>query len=208
MLTEMKWLNEPQDWSVTDGVLRAVTGERTDFWRETFYGWVTDNGHFYHRAVEGDFTAEATVDAAHDTRFDQAGMMVRGDARNWLKAGLEVTSGQVQVSTVYTRDFSDLSVTPVAHSGWAAGQAGSSRGRATLPFRETGDRLVRPTPALWTHRPRCETGVHCREYVCHVTRLSLGGFFRPSVNLGELWLVCGRNSPRFTKIHHVTAVST
>lgn len=117
MLTDMKWLNEPGEWSLTDGVLRAVTGDRTDFWRETFYGWVADNGHFYYRTVAGDFSAEVTVDAAHDTRFDQAGMMVRGDARNWLKAGLEVTSGQVQVSTVYTRDFSDLSVTPVAHRG-------------------------------------------------------------------------------------------
>lgn len=115
MLTEMTWLNEPEEWSVTDGVLRAVTGERTDFWRETFYGWVTDNGHFYYRTVEGDFSAEVTVDAEHDTRFDQAGMMVRGDARTWLKAGLEVTSGQVQVSTVFTRDFSDLSVTPLTH---------------------------------------------------------------------------------------------
>jgi regulation of enolase protein 1 (concanavalin A-like superfamily) len=119
MLTEMKWLNEPGEWSLTDGVLRAVTEDRTDFWRETFYGWVTDSGHFYYRAVEGDFSAEVTVEAAHDTRFDQAGMMVRGDARNWLKAGLEVTSGQVQVSTVCTRDFSDLSVTPVTQRGAA-----------------------------------------------------------------------------------------
>jgi hypothetical protein len=117
MLTDMKWLNEPGEWSLTDGVLRAVTEDRTDFWRETFYGWVTDNGHFYHRAATGDFTAEATVEAVHTTRFDQAGMMVRGDERAWFKAGLEVTSGQVQVSTVFTRGFSDLSVTPVTQRG-------------------------------------------------------------------------------------------
>src|SRR4051812_33297551 len=117
MLTGMTWLNEPAEWSVDGDVLHAVTKDRTDFWRATFYGWTTDNGHFYHRAVTGDFSAEAVVSAKHTTRFDQAGMMVRGDARTWLKSGLEVTSGQVQASTVYTRDFSDLSVTAVADAG-------------------------------------------------------------------------------------------
>jgi regulation of enolase protein 1 (concanavalin A-like superfamily) len=113
VLEKMSWLNEPADWSLEGGVLRAVTGLRTDFWRETFYGWVTDNGHFFHQPVTGDFTAEVVVAATHTTRFDQAGMMVRADERNWLKTGLEVTSGAVQVSTVYTRGFSDVSMAPV-----------------------------------------------------------------------------------------------
>ncbi|MFF5081730.1 DUF1349 domain-containing protein [Actinoplanes sp. NPDC000266] len=109
----MKWLNEPSVWSHENGVIRAVTELKTDFWRETFYDWTTDNGHFYHRPATGDFTAEAIVSAEHDTRFDQAGLMLRADERNWLKTGLEVTSGEVQISTVLTRDFSDVSMTPV-----------------------------------------------------------------------------------------------
>ncbi|GAA1626590.1 DUF1349 domain-containing protein [Saccharothrix algeriensis] len=99
-------------------MIHAVTELRTDFWRRTFYGWVTDNGHFYHRPVTGDFTAEVTVSATHTTLFDQAGLMVRADERNWLKTGLEVTSGAVHVSTVYTREFSDVSMAPVpGHQG-------------------------------------------------------------------------------------------
>lgn len=109
----MAWLNEPADWSLRDGVLTAVTEPRTDFWRATFYGWTTDNGHFFHQPVTGDFTAEVVVSAAHTTRFDQAGLMVRADERNWLKAGLEVTSGALHVSTVFTRDYSDVSMAPV-----------------------------------------------------------------------------------------------
>lgn len=109
----MTWLNEPADWSVDGDEIRAVTGPRTDFWRATFYDWTTDNGHFYSRTATGDFTAEVAVSAGHATRFDQAGLMVRADERNWLKTGLEVTSGAVQVSTVYTREFSDLSVAPL-----------------------------------------------------------------------------------------------
>ncbi|WP_344612988.1 DUF1349 domain-containing protein [Dactylosporangium salmoneum] len=113
MLNNMVWLNEPSDWSLQDGVLSASTELNTDFWRETFYGWTTDNGHFFYRPTTGDFTAEVIVSAAHTTRFDQAGMMVRADERNWLKTGVEVTSGTVQISTVFTRQFSDVSMAPV-----------------------------------------------------------------------------------------------
>ncbi|WP_166378346.1 DUF1349 domain-containing protein [Catellatospora methionotrophica] len=121
MLTGMSWLNEPSEWSLTDGVLRAVTELRTDFWRRTFYGWTTDDGHFYHLPVTGDFTAEVVVSATHTTRFDQAGMMVRADERNWLKTGLEITSGALHVSTVYTREFSDVSMaTMPGHPGEVA----------------------------------------------------------------------------------------
>jgi regulation of enolase protein 1 (concanavalin A-like superfamily) len=109
----MSWLNEPNEWSLDGDVLRAVTELKTDFWRTTFYGWVTDNGHFYHQPVTGDFSAEVVVSATHTTLFDQAGLMVRADERNWLKTGLEVTSGAVHVSTVYTREFSDVSMVAI-----------------------------------------------------------------------------------------------
>lgn len=109
----MSWYNEPPQWSDRDGVIGVRTGLKTDFWRRTFYGYVTDNGHFYSREVRGDFTAEVVVSAAHSALFDQAGLMVRADERSWLKTGLEVTSGAVQLSTVLTRDDSDLSVVPV-----------------------------------------------------------------------------------------------
>jgi regulation of enolase protein 1 (concanavalin A-like superfamily) len=113
MSTGMVWLNEPGVWSDEDGVVRVVTESKTDFWRRTFYDWTTDNGHFYHRTVTGDFTADVTVAAGHTALFDQAGLMVRADERNWLKTGLELTSGAVHVSTVVTRDFSDLSTVPL-----------------------------------------------------------------------------------------------
>ncbi|MEU4221629.1 DUF1349 domain-containing protein [Actinoplanes sp. NPDC026623] len=108
----MTWLNEPGDRSLKDGVLRAVTESGTDFRRSTFYDWITDNGHFFAEPAIGDLTAEVAVSAGHTTRFDQADMMVRADERTWLKAGPEVTSGAVQVSTVFTRGFSDVPMAP------------------------------------------------------------------------------------------------
>jgi regulation of enolase protein 1 (concanavalin A-like superfamily) len=140
MSNGMSWLNEPPQWSDENGVIRVTTGLKTDFWRKTFYGYVTDNGHFYHRAVTGDFTAEVVVTAGHSTRFDQAGLMVRATERNWLKTGLEVTSGAVQISTVLTRDdYSDLSVVPVPGYGGELALRLTRFGSAVCVHRRDGD---------------------------------------------------------------------
>ena len=110
MFDGMTWLNEPPRWSVDGPLLTATTGDRTDFWRETFYGFVRDNGHFLHRQVTGDFTAEVTVVGDFDTLYDQSGLMLRVDERTWVKTGIEFTDGLAHVSAVVTRDRSDWSV--------------------------------------------------------------------------------------------------
>jgi regulation of enolase protein 1 (concanavalin A-like superfamily) len=132
MTTGMAWLNEPRDWSDEDGTIRVVTEAKTDFWRKTFYPWTTDSGHFYHRSVTGDFTAEVTVAAEHTTLFDQAGLMLRADEQNWVKSGVELTSGAVHVSTVLTREFSDLSTVPVD----------TTRGPVSLRLTRFGDAVA------------------------------------------------------------------
>ena len=105
-----EWLNEPPRWQNIGGILRVETGERTDFWCRTHYGFVRDNGHFYHRRATGDFTAAVHFAAGYAALYDQAGLMVRADAENWLKCGIEYTDGGVHFSTVVTRDgFSDWS---------------------------------------------------------------------------------------------------
>lgn len=83
----MSWLNEPAEWSQEGGVQRAVTELRTDFWRRTCYGWETDNGHFHHRAVTGDFTAEVVVFACSPER-----------------AGLEATFRDLRIGPPISRE--------------------------------------------------------------------------------------------------------
>ena len=53
----MEWLNEPPAWREQDGVLSVTTAERTDFWRETHYGFVRDDGHLRFACASGDYTA-------------------------------------------------------------------------------------------------------------------------------------------------------
>lgn len=112
-LENMQWLNPPPRHTCKAGVLTVVTGNETDFWRETFYGFWRSNGHFFHRAVAGDFTAEVTVNGAFETLYDQAGLMIRLGETHWVKAGIEFTDGQIFFSVVVTNDRSDWSLVPV-----------------------------------------------------------------------------------------------
>ena len=108
----MQWLNEPPAWQEEDGVLTVTTGARTDFWRQTHYGFVRDDGHLRYAFASGDFTAVVTVSGDYETLYDQAGLMLRFDERHWIKAGVEFVDGRGLLSVVVTRDFSDWSTVP------------------------------------------------------------------------------------------------
>ncbi len=107
LISRMKWLNEPASVTVSENKLVVRAKPKTDFWRKTFFGYVTDNGHFFHLPVNGDFVFEARVDGQYSALYDQAGLMVRIDAQNWVKCGTEVFDNARHASVVFTREFSD-----------------------------------------------------------------------------------------------------
>lgn len=112
LLARMVWLNEPATWSKSGERLLVRSRAKTDFWRKTFYSYITDNGHFFHLPVSGDFAFQARVNGKYASLYDQAGLMVRLDAENWMKCGTEFFDGHRHASVVFTRDFSDWSTMP------------------------------------------------------------------------------------------------
>ena len=108
----MDWLNAPPEWSEDRGVLAVVTAEKTDFWRETHYGFIRDDGHFRHVAAPGDFSAEVAFRGDYRELYDQAGLMLRLDEGTWIKAGIEFVAGRRMLSVVVTRGCSDWSTMP------------------------------------------------------------------------------------------------
>lgn len=105
----MEWLNAPASTKLVGEQLIVVTRPKTDYWRKTFYGYITNNGHFYNLPFTGDFTLRARVRGAYSALYDQAGLMVRVDDINWMKCGIELVDGIGHASVVVTRDFSDWS---------------------------------------------------------------------------------------------------
>jgi len=65
LLHHMKWLNEPASATLSGNRLVVKARPKTDFWRKTFYGYITDNGHFFHLPVSGNFVFEARVNGQY-----------------------------------------------------------------------------------------------------------------------------------------------
>jgi len=130
LLAKMKWMNEPASAKQSGDQFVVTTKSKTDFWRKTFYDYVTDNGHFFFLPITGDFTFECRVAGKYAALYDQAGLMVRIDSSNWLKCGLELVDGIGHASVVVTRDFSDWStvrgITTKAPIWWRLVRKGSS----------------------------------------------------------------------------------
>jgi regulation of enolase protein 1 (concanavalin A-like superfamily) len=112
LIARMKWMNEPASRNRYGDKLVVRSRAKTDFWRKTFYGYITDNGHFFYLPVNGDFVFQARVNGQYAALYDQAGLMVRLDAENWMKCGTEFFDSRRHASVVFTRDFSDWSTMP------------------------------------------------------------------------------------------------
>ncbi|KAJ2943201.1 hypothetical protein O0L34_g18911 [Tuta absoluta] len=84
-----------------------TTGNHTDFWQETYYNFTHNSGHIFGVEVKNDFTFTACVEADFTTLYDQAGLMIYADEKQWLKAGIEYNDGQPMIGSVLTNGISD-----------------------------------------------------------------------------------------------------
>lgn len=98
---------------MVDGTLCVDAREGSDAWRQTSYGFIHDTEH----ALLEPFPAEGAIEVEFlldfDQQFDQAGAFLRVGDTEWIKAGVEVSDGVVQVGAVVTHTTSDWSVAPV-----------------------------------------------------------------------------------------------
>lgn len=106
------WLNRPRKSAITADTLDMITDKGSDFWRETFYGFTRDSGHFYGMPAPARFTAQLRIRAAYEKLYDQAGIMVRIDEGHWVKAGIELSDGRAMLSSVLTDGRSDWATAP------------------------------------------------------------------------------------------------
>lgn len=104
------WFNQPARFQAGNG-LELYTNARTDFWQRTHYGFQRDDGHCLLTRQGGDFALLTQVEFRPQARFDQCGLIVRGDAENWIKVSTEYESESIsRLGSV---------VTNIGYSDWA-----------------------------------------------------------------------------------------
>jgi regulation of enolase protein 1 (concanavalin A-like superfamily) len=93
--------------------LKVEAAAESDWWRNTSYGFIHDDGH----ALLKDFPNYSSVEVSfildYTQQFDQAGIFITSGTENWIKAGVEYCDGFPQVGAVVTQPNSDWSVAPV-----------------------------------------------------------------------------------------------
>ena len=109
-LEKMQWFNEPAQWAIKDNALTMSITPKSDYWRISHYGFTVDDAPFYYATYGGEFEAKVKVSGDYRVRFDQAGLMLRIDHKNYIKAGIEYVDGKYNLSTVVTHNTSDWSV--------------------------------------------------------------------------------------------------
>ncbi|MFV2111968.1 DUF1349 domain-containing protein [Micromonospora sp. LOL_025] len=169
---EGEWCNEPvRVENGPAGELLVQPAEGSDLWRHTSYGFVHDDAPALLAPLPVGEAVEVAFVLDYGEQFDQAGVLVRVDERNWVKAGVEVSDGQPQVGAVVTREVSDWSVAPVPM--WAGREVivRVSRDRDALTVRARSDdepwRLVRLAPLA------PEAVAAAGPYCCSPTRAGL-----------------------------------
>ena len=106
---DYSWVREPDSWEIDDtGVLRWHTRHFSDFWRHTGGVVGADDGDAFLARRVGDFSVGMRINTDFSSLYDQCGLMVRADARTWLKTGIEWDGG-TWFSVVATRESSDWS---------------------------------------------------------------------------------------------------
>lgn len=110
-LEKMQWYNEPEKWEIKNKSLTMTVTPKSDYWRISHYGFTVDDAPFYYTTYGGEFEAKVKLTGAYKVRFDQMGLMIRTDHKNYIKTGVEFVDGKFNVSTVVTHNKSDWSVT-------------------------------------------------------------------------------------------------
>lgn len=109
-LEKMNWFNEPAQWAIEGKTLMMAVTPQCDYWRISHYGFTVDDAPFYWAEYGGEFEAKVKISGDYKVRFDQAGLMLRIDHENYIKAGIEFVDGKYNISAVVTHHTSDWSV--------------------------------------------------------------------------------------------------
>jgi regulation of enolase protein 1 (concanavalin A-like superfamily) len=109
-----RWSREPISLKEDATALTVEAAAESDWWRNTSYGFIHDDGHALLKEFPNESSVEVSFILDYTEQFDQAGIFITSGEERWIKAGVEFCDGLPQVGAVVTIVNSDWSVAPVA----------------------------------------------------------------------------------------------
>jgi regulation of enolase protein 1 (concanavalin A-like superfamily) len=111
-----RWLNQPQNFRITDQSVTITTEPNTDFWQRSYYGFRNDNAPALLLENPDNFSFTAKVSFEYRARFDQCGLMIYLDSENWFKASIEYENEGISRlgSVVTNHGYSDWATTDIS----------------------------------------------------------------------------------------------
>lgn len=114
--SKLKWIHQPQVFSINEDKIEIITEPNTDFWQKTYYGFEKDNAPAL--LVETDkqsFSFIVKTDFENKLLFDQCGIIIYQDSENWAKASIEYENNTFQKlgSVVTNHGYSDWATTDI-----------------------------------------------------------------------------------------------
>lgn len=111
------WTRKPEIVTLSQDTVEIVTEPHTDLWQRTYYGFRNDNAPVLQMTTNEKFFSFVvkTEFAESHHRFDQCGIAVYLDSKNWLKASIEFENENFQRlgSVVTNRGYSDWATTDI-----------------------------------------------------------------------------------------------
>ncbi|MEO8900629.1 MAG: DUF1349 domain-containing protein [Polyangiaceae bacterium] len=151
------WRRPPQSSREEAECLVVEAMEGSDYWEKTFYGFQHSSGHALLAPWPDSHAVEVTFALRGFTAlYDQAGLMLWHGDTSWIKAGVELNDGVLQVGAVVTNGLSDWSCAPVPE--WVDGlvtiRASWLKDAVIIRVRANGEpwRLLRVAPFPYQRR--------------------------------------------------------
>lgn len=113
---DLKWIREPQNYTITEDKVEIITEPHTDLWQRTYYHFRNDNAPVLQLITDKkyfSFVVKTEFESNH--RFDQCGIVMYLDSDNWIKGSIEFENDQFQHlgSVVTNNGYSDWATTEI-----------------------------------------------------------------------------------------------
>ena len=104
----LSWENTPVRYSVNNGGLTIVAGEKTDMFRDPQATYNTDNAPKLLFQPDSNFVLTVSIQHKFESKWDAGALVIKADEKTWIKFAFEKDyKGMHRVVSVVTKDVSD-----------------------------------------------------------------------------------------------------